>query len=157
MFRGYLLPGLTRAWGERAALIVMAVLFAVPHLLVSGASETHWALFTAALALPGLMLGCTALRSGDLWLPVGIHFAWNLVQGDLLNLTGSPARGTVFGAVTEQAGPAWFVGTRYGIEVGVAGVLALLAVSAGAYLWTCGRESPSGRRSSRETSPPSRN
>ena len=139
MFRGYLLPGLSRAWGERAALIFMAVLFAVPHLLVSGAAETHWALFTAALALPGLMLGWTALRSGDLWLPVGIHFAWNLVQGDLLNLTGSPARGTVFGAVTEQAGPAWFVGTRYGIEVGVAGVLALLLVTGGVVWWTTWR------------------
>jgi len=85
------------------------------------------------------MLGWTALRSGDLWLPVGIHFAWNLVQGDLLNLTGSPARGTVFGAVTEQAGPAWFVGTRYGIEVGVAGVLALLLVTGGVVWWTTWR------------------
>jgi len=136
MFRGYLLPGLRRAWGKGAALAVMAVLFAVPHLLVSGAAETHWAVFTAALALPGLMLGWTALRSGDLWLPVGIHFAWNLVQGDLLNLTGSPAGGIVFGAVTEQTGPAWFVGTSYGIEVGVSGILALLSVFGGVWLWT---------------------
>ena len=136
MFRGYLLPGLRRAWGKGAALAVMAVLFAVPHLLVSGVAETHWAVFTAALALPGLMLGWTALRSGDLWLPVGIHFAWNLVQGDLLNLTGSPAGGIVFGAVTEQTGPAWFVGTSYGIEVGVSGILALLSVFGGVWLWT---------------------
>ena len=136
MFRGYLLPGLSRAWGKGAALAVMAVLFAVPHLLVSGAAETHWVVFTAALALPGLMLGWTALRSGDLWLPVGIHFAWNLVQGDVLNLTGSPAGGTLFGAVTEQTGPAWFVGTSYGIEVGVSGVVALLLVAGGVVSWT---------------------
>jgi len=139
MFRGYLLPGLSRAWGKGAALAVMAVLFAIPHLLVSGAAQTHWAVFTAALALPGVMLGWTALRSGDLWLPVGIHFAWNLIQGDLLNLTGSPAGGTLFGALTEQTGPAWFVGTSYGIEVGVSGLLALLVVMVGVALWTAWR------------------
>jgi len=135
MFRGYLLPGLRRAWGKGAALLIMAVLFAVPHLLVSGAAQTHWAVFTAALALPGLMLGWTALRSGDLWLPVGIHFAWNLFQGDVFNLTGNAAGGTMFGAVTELTGPAWGVGTSYGIEVGVSGVLALMLVSAGVWLW----------------------
>jgi membrane protease YdiL (CAAX protease family) len=75
MFRGYLLVGLSRAWGKIIGLAVMAVLFGLPHLLVTGAAETHWLLFTLLLVLPGLMLGWAYLRSGDLWLPVGIHFA----------------------------------------------------------------------------------
>jgi uncharacterized protein len=136
LFRGYLLTGLVRAWGKGAALAVMAVLFALSHIAVTGASETHWLLFTVMLALPGLMLGWVYLRTGNLWLPVGIHLAWNLFQDDVLNLTGERAGVNLFGLLTEQRGPAWFVGTTYGIEVGVAGVLALVVVVAGVLLWT---------------------
>jgi hypothetical protein len=136
IFRGYLLVGLKRAWGKGVALALMAVLFGLPHLLVTGAAETHWLLFTFLLALPGVMLGWAYLRSGNLWLPIGIHFAWNLFQGDILNLTGDPSGTTLFGLITEQHGPAWFVGTSYGIEVGVAGLLGLLVIVVGIWLWT---------------------
>jgi hypothetical protein len=136
IFRGYLLVGLKRAWGNGVGLTLMAVLFGLPHLLVTGAAETHWLLFTFLLALPGVMLGWAYLRSGNLWLPIGIHFAWNLFQGDILNLTGDPSGTTLFGLITEQHGPAWFVGTSYGIEVGVAGLLGLLVIVVGIWLWT---------------------
>ena len=136
MFRGYLLVGLKRAWGTGVALALMAVLFGLPHLLVAGAAETHWLLFTLMLTLPGVMLGWAYLRSGNLWLPIGLHFAWNFFQGDVLNLTGEPSGTTLFGLITQQHGPAWFVGTSYGIEVGVAGLLGLLIVVAGVWLGT---------------------
>ena len=135
LYRGYLLVGLKRAWGKGVALAVMSVLFSLPHILVTGAGETHWLLFIAMLILPGLMLGWAYLRTGDLWLPVGIHFAWNLVQGDLLNLTGGTTGSTLFGLVTRQTGPAWFVGTAYGIEVGLAGLLGLFLVVLGVWAW----------------------
>ena len=136
MYRGYLLVGLVRAWGRAGGLVVMAALFALPHLLVTGAAETHWLLFTVMLALPGVMLGWAYLRSGSLWFPIGIHFGWNFVQGDVLNLTGEAGGTTLFGLMTRQSGPSWFVGTEYGIEVGVAGLLGLLIVTAGVWLWT---------------------
>lgn len=145
LFRGYLLTGLRQAWGNAVGLVVMAVLFSVPHMTVTGAGETHWFLFVLLLALPGVMLGWIYLRSRTLWLPVGIHFAWNLFQDDVLNLTGSRGGPTSFGAVARQQGPAWFVGTSYGIEVGVAGVLALLLVIFGAWWWTA-RSRKRGRR-----------
>jgi hypothetical protein len=148
LFRGYLLTGLSRAWGRGVGLAVMAVLFAIPHLTVSGAGETHWALFTLLLALPGVVLGWIYLRSGSLWLPVGVHFAWNIVQGDLLNVTGGQGGPTLFGLLTRRSGPTWIVGTSYGVEVGLAGVLALLLVAAGAWLWTGGQLSVISRQRS---------
>lgn len=93
------------------------------------------------LALPGLMLGWAYLRAGSLWLPIGVHFAWNLFQGDVLNLTGDEAGTTLFGLITRQQGPTWFVGTSYGIEVGVAGLLGLLLVVLGVWIWTRGHGS----------------
>jgi len=143
MFRGYFQTGLQRAWGTLAALLVMSIPFGAAHLLVSGASETHWALFIVLLTLPGIMLGIAYLRSGTLWLPMGIHFTWNLFQTDLLNLTADPSGETLFGLATRQTGPAWFVGTSYGIETGVAGLVGLGITLLGVWLWT-------GRKNTRQ-------
>jgi membrane protease YdiL (CAAX protease family) len=140
VFRGYLLAGLARAWGRWAGLAIMAVIFAAQHLVVTGAKETYSLLFVALLALPGLLLGWSYLKTGALWLPIGVHLAWNLLQDDLLNLHGRGVPSLV-GAVTSQQGPEWFVGTTYGIEVGLAGILAVVLVWAGVWLWTRSRRS----------------
>lgn len=142
LFRGFLLAGLVLAWGKRAGLTIMAVLFAGVHLLVAGASQTNWLLFTLLLTLPGVLLGVAYLRSGSLWLPVGIHFTWDLSY-DLFNLTGGAHPG-LFGAVAEQQGPAWFVGTAFGIEVGLAGVLVAAFAWAGMWAWTALRRKQAG-------------
>jgi membrane protease YdiL (CAAX protease family) len=141
VYRGYLLTGLTKAWGPWIGLAIMAIVFAAQHLLVTGAEQTYWLLFVAMLALPGLLLGWSYLRTRALWLPIGIHFAWNLFQDDLLNLHGRGVPSLV-GAVTRQQGPAWFVGTTYGIEVGLAGILAAVVVWMGVWLWTRRSASP---------------
>ena len=135
VFRGYLLTGLDKAWGKWIGLIATAILFSLPHLTVMGAQETNWLLFTVLLALPGLLLGWTFLQSRSLWLPVGIHFAWNLMQDDVFNLLGRDVP-SLIGAVTRQQGPEHFVGTSYGIEVGLAGIAGVVLVWLGVWFWT---------------------
>lgn len=134
LLRGFLLTALEEAWGKWIALGVMSILFALPHLLVNGADQTNWLLFTVLLALPGIMLGYIYLKSGTLWLPIGIHFAWNMMQGDFFNLSGDQGP-ALFGAITHLQGPAWIVGTSYGIEVGLLGIIALLIVLASTIGW----------------------
>jgi membrane protease YdiL (CAAX protease family) len=136
IFRGYALTGLKEAWGQWTGLIVMAAVFAAMHLFVGGAEKTPLPLFILALMGPGLLLGWAYLRSGSLWLAIGIHFAWNLVQGELLNLPGNTNSPHVFGARTQLQGPTWLVGTEYGIEVGLLSVVVLGIVFAGVWLWT---------------------
>ena len=58
-----------------------------------------------------------------------------LFQDDLLNLHGRGVPNLV-GAVTRQQGPEWVVGTSYGIEVGLAGILAVVLVWVGVWLRT---------------------
>jgi hypothetical protein len=70
------------------------------------------------------------------------------VQGDLLNLTGDSSGTTLFGLLTRQQGPSWFVGTSYGVEVGLAGVVGLSLVAVGVWLWTGGQLSVTSGRSS---------
>jgi membrane protease YdiL (CAAX protease family) len=133
LFRGLLLTGLSKAWGQWKGLAIMALIFAAVHLAVTGASQSNWLLFTILLTLPGVLLGYAYLRTGSLWLPIGIHFAWDLAY-DLFNLSGDTHPG-MFGAITRQEGPSWFVGTSFGIEVGLAGVVVALFVWLGILLW----------------------
>jgi uncharacterized protein len=134
LFRGFLQAGMQRVLGKWGGLALVTVLFAAVHLTVTGSEQTNWLLFTVMLSVPSFLLGYTYLRSGSLWLPVGIHFAWDLAY-DVWDLTGGTHVG-LFGAIASKHGPAWIVGTEYGIEVGLAGVLAALVVIAGVWFWT---------------------
>jgi len=136
LYRGLLLQGLEIAWDQWGALFISSIIFGGSHILVAGASESNWLEFIPLLALPGIMLGWAFVRTGNLWLATGIHFAWNLFQDDILNLTGFQHGETLFGLETNVSGPKWLVGTSYGIEVGAAGILALLLVCAGIWRWT---------------------
>src|SRR5581483_1530645 len=78
-FRGYLLPTLTQAWGSRTALVVTSVLFGALHSLNPGASLMAFLGTTAA----GVLLGLAYERTGRLWLPWALHFAWNFAEGAL--------------------------------------------------------------------------
>jgi uncharacterized protein len=70
--------------------------------------------------------------SGRVWMPLGMHLAWNYVQGTVL---GYPVSGTALAgaAVVHQApadGPVWLTGGAYGPEGGVLGIAARLLVIA---------------------------
>jgi len=136
LYRGLLLQGIEIAWDQWGALFISSIIFGGSHILVAGANESNWLQFIPLLALPGIMLGWAYLQTGNLWLATGIHFSWNLFQDDILNLTGTYRGDTLFGLETTVSGPKWFVGTAYGIEVGVAGILCLLLVSVGIWWWT---------------------
>ncbi|MCP4524985.1 MAG: CPBP family intramembrane metalloprotease [Aestuariibacter sp.] len=124
IFRGYLLTGLEKAWGQTISLVIMALIFSAIHLGVLESNETNTLLFIILLTIPGLVFGWIYFRVKSLWIPIGIHFAWNFMQDEILNLHG---RGSVnlIGAITKQTGPSWIVGTNYGIEVGLVGILAM--------------------------------
>lgn len=128
MFRGYAFQILLRRLGPAWTIVPFAALFASahagnPHASVPGLGVT---------LLWGLVLGYAFHRSGDLWLPIGIHFGWNWA----LPLLGVPVSGFTMGltglAVRWQAGPLWS-GGEYGIEAGLPGAAA--AVALGVWLW----------------------
>ena len=136
LFRGLLMQGTIEAWDEWGALFISSVIFGGYRIIDIGLNNANWLQFIPFLALPGVMFGWAYLRSGNLWLATGLHFAWNTWQGDILNLTGAHRGKNLFGLVTNVTGPEWFVGTSYGIEVGAAGVLCLVLAAAGIWWWT---------------------
>jgi len=136
LFHGLLMQGTIKAWDKWGALFISSIIFGGFRIISAGLNVSNWLQLIPLFALPGLMFGWAYLRSGNLWLATGLHFAWNLFRDDIFNLTGSHNGETLFGLVTNVSGPKLFVGTSYGIEVGAAGVLSLIIVGAGIWWWT---------------------
>ena len=72
-FRGFTLQYLMRGYGRWAAIVGTAALFGLLHAGNPGAT-TMSTINTTGF---GIVFGAAVLRSRDLWLPAGIHFAWN--------------------------------------------------------------------------------
>jgi hypothetical protein len=136
-FRGYPFRSLISAVGPTSATIIMALLFGVVHMLNEDA--TWISVFITVLA--GVLLSLVWLRTHGLWLPWGLHFAWNASMGILFGL---PVSGiTDFSSVvrTRALGPHWVTGGYYGPEAAlftivaiVVGIVVLVRLT-GDYAW----------------------
>jgi hypothetical protein len=122
MFRGYPFQRLVEAIGPVAAVVFLSALFGATHLLNPHVSR--WAVMDTAFV--GVLLSLAYLRTRRLWLPWGLHFAWNATLGLVFGL---PVSGlTEFAVVVraQTAGPQWLTGGSYGIEASVTGAAAVL-------------------------------
>ncbi len=112
VFRGYPFQRLLDSGGPIAAVVAMSVLFGVTHLT----NPYHTWISTTNTILIGVLFAICYLRTRSLWLPLGIHFAWNYFQGYVL---GFPVSGLALPAPILAArihGPAWLTGGAYGPE-----------------------------------------
>lgn len=134
VFRRLLLGGLLRLTGSAAvALVLSSALFGLVHVVTT---ENATALSVLSVALGGVMCGLAYLRTGSIWLGVGIHFAWNFVQATVLGFVMS-GTDDYSGALWHLAGTGatWLGGGDYGPEgtvfslVGRAVVIVLVVVT----------------------------
>ena len=127
LFRGYGFQFLVRPW-PAATIAGTGALFGLTHLLLN---QNIQLIGTFNTALWGALLGFAFYRTNSLWLPIGIHYGWNLA----LVLLGASLSGTTIEATGVQlrwtASDLWS-GGNYGPEGGllttVAGVAVFLIV-----------------------------
>lgn len=132
LFRGFLLRLINRWAGTWIALGVTSIFFGVAHLANPGAT-----LFgAAAIAVEaGVMLGAAYLVTGRLWLAIGIHLAWNAVQGGIFSLSVS-GTGRLDGLFTSTvSGPDWLTGGAMGPEASVPALLLATVVGVAMVVW----------------------
>jgi uncharacterized protein len=125
VFRGYPFHRLVEAIGAPGAVILLAGLFGAGHL--QNPNATVWgALNTVGF---GVFTALAYLRTRALWLPWGMHFAWNLGLGLGYGLTVSGL--SQFSVVVQGtiAGPRWLTGGDYGIEASATATMGLLVAS----------------------------
>jgi len=166
LMRGYILQTLEECFGLPAAVVISSALFGVGHLISSLSSSlllpglfpgtgflnpaaTGWANYVIpfSITLGGFMFASAYLYSRSLWLPIGLHFAWNFFEYQVLALAGvSPERASVL--ITDVTGPSFWVGlpnSSFGPEVGALGVLAMV-FCIGMFWWLRSKKQRSDRQ-----------
>ncbi len=114
LFHGYAFQLLLSKVGAFATLLPVGVLFAAAHEANLG---SNWLSFFNTF-LWGALLGLCFLRSGDLWLAIGVHYGWNLA----LPLCGVPVSGFEMNTTGWQLKwriPEIWSGAGYGPEAGL--------------------------------------
>jgi CAAX protease family protein len=106
--------------GTWIAMVVSALLFGLSHMLNPGATWVA-ALFIAIEA--GVLLAAAFITTRRLWLPIGLHFAWNFTQGGIFGVavSGLAVRGLLKATLTGR--PELLSGGDFGAEASLFAVL----------------------------------
>ncbi|GAA3891792.1 CPBP family intramembrane metalloprotease [Sphingomonas limnosediminicola] len=139
-FRGILFRWLEEMGGSWIALFVTSALFGLAHAWNPN-SNVLASIFIAVEA--GVLLGGAYMLTRSLWMPIGLHAAWNFTQGYLFGVpvSGVAEKGLV-GA--KLSGPELLTGGPFGLEASA--IALVLATGAGVVMvikaFRCGRSVP---------------
>lgn len=116
LFRGYLFTTVADGLGKWWAVAVTAVVFSLAHMGNPG--ENPVGLFNVVVV--GFVFGFCVLRTGSLWVAVGLHQGWNWAQSFLVGSSnsGHPPVGSLL--VAHPQGPPLISGGTVGVEGSVA-------------------------------------
>ncbi|PSK95357.1 hypothetical protein CLV63_11517 [Murinocardiopsis flavida] len=121
LFRGVVFRLLEELGGTRIALTASAVLFGAIHLVNPGA--TVWGAVAIGVEA-GLMLGAAYVATRNLWVPIGIHLAWNFAGRGIYGATISGDEVTPSGLVHGVfSGPTAVTGGGFGPEASIFAIL----------------------------------
>jgi len=112
-FRGYLLQNLTDGIGIRWAVLLSSIIFGLIHLQNPNATMLSGIIIILITFI--LVLGW--LRTGQLWIPFGLHAGWNFFLGPVF---GFPVSGMLEDSFIKLTinGPEWITGGEFGPEGG---------------------------------------
>ena len=126
-FRGILFRWIEEWAGSWAALILTAALFGTAHILNPNA--TWFSSFAIAMEA-GLLLGGAYMLTRSLWMPIGLHIAWNFAQGAIYDVpvSGLDQQGLV---QAKLSGPTLLSGGAFGLEASLIAVVIATAAGVG--------------------------
>ncbi|MCG8922487.1 CPBP family intramembrane glutamic endopeptidase [Lentzea sp. CC55] len=135
LYRGVLFRIAEEKLGTWLALVLSGLVFGFAHIFNPNA--TVWSSVAIAIEA-GLMLGAAYVATRNLWVPIGVHFAWNFAQGGIFStsVSGQDAPKGLLDGVT--SGPAIVTGGGFGPEASAYSVLAGVVLTV-AFLWLAKR------------------
>ncbi len=142
--RGYHLQNLTDGLGLLWAVVLSSAIFGGLHLTNPNATLAG----ASGVFMAGVFFCYAYLRSGRLWLPIGLHIGWNLFEGLVF---GFPVSGLNTYRLVHVAvlGPERWTGGRFGPESGLVILPGILLGAVCVYVYTRRHD-----RSGDFTSPP---
>jgi len=134
-FRGYLLQNMKDGMGLFWAVLISCILYSLLHL----SNPNSTILSGVLIAIFGYLRIFGWLRTGQLWLSMGMHAGWDFLQGPILGFTVSGMNTESF-IKQSFSGADWITGGSFGPEAGVVVVPALIFGFILMYTWTVKRE-----------------
>jgi membrane protease YdiL (CAAX protease family) len=115
MMRGVLFRIVEEGLGTWWALAVSALVFGAAHIFNPGA--TLWSSLAIAIEA-GVLLALIYHVTRSLWPCIGLHAAWNIMQGTVFGIpvSGTEAKGWL---ISYRTGPDWLSGGVFGAEASV--------------------------------------
>jgi len=125
LMRGIVFAAIEQSFGSVFGLAGSAILFGLGHLPSEGATVMGIVNSIAA----GVTLAAAYMVTRRLWLPIGIHIAWNFTIGQIFSAVVS-GHGTEPGLLRGRlSGPDWLTGGQFGVEASVVSLLMDLVAS----------------------------
>ncbi|WP_033337880.1 CPBP family intramembrane glutamic endopeptidase [Catenuloplanes japonicus] len=135
LFRGVLFRHVEKLLGTWIAFVLSAAIFGAGHLLNPNADL--WGALCVAIAGGG-MLTSAYIATRSLWLPIGLHFGWNVTASAIFS-TEVSGNGTPQGLLdASTSGNEWISGGAFGPEASLSTVMAGVIVTA-VFLWMAHR------------------
>ena len=131
IFRGVIFRMITERWNVAVALIVSSLLFGAIHMINQGA--TIWTSIAISIEA-GLLLGAAFSLSGNLWFPIGIHWAWNFTEGNIFGFSCSGSFESCRLLTPSISGPVILTGGEFGPEESIIAVVLGASLSAW-FIW----------------------
>lgn len=127
LFRGILFRWIEEFGGSWAALLVTSALFGLAHIFNPNAT---WFSSFAIAVEAGILLGGAYMLTRSVWMPIGLHAAWNFTQGFIYDVpvSGINQEGMVDATLS---GPVLLSGGTFGLEAS----LIALVVATGVGVW----------------------
>ena len=129
MTRGYLFQAFIEGSNRWIAAIILSLAFSLIHM----ANPNFSASGALNIFLAGMLLSIAYLKTLSLWMPIGIHIAWNWTQGPLwgMNVSGIDIKDSFL--VSSPQGPELLSGGEFGAEGSLISAVAIAALCW--YLW----------------------
>ena len=134
LFRGILFRWIEEFGGSWAALAITSALFGLVHIMNPNAT---WFSSFAIAVEAGILLGGAYMLTRSLWMPIGLHAAWNFTQGYIFDV---PVSGHVENGLVQAklSGSALLSGGDFGLEASV--IALIICTAAGvAFVWLAAR------------------
>ena len=112
VMRGYPFQAVVEGTGTWIAVLLFSLTFGLLHM-----QNKNWTwIGVLNIAFLGVLFSAAYLKTRSLWMPIGLHIAWNWIQGFLLgmNVSGVEIRRSVL--VSQPKGPDFLSGGAFGAE-----------------------------------------
>lgn len=124
--RSFLIPTIERRFGVWFAIILSSILFSILH----GSNPNITIIALANIFLAGFLLGMLFVRYRSVWPAIGLHAAWNFLQGSFYGFEVSGF--DVYSWIdTKETGIDWITGGEFGYE---GSILALLSLAIACFI-----------------------